>query len=109
MIGPTLLKIRPNCYAFEDKAELHCASVRNSDVNFISRNSNVNWPPRTCDLTPCDFFLWGFAKSPVYANKPETIPELQDVIGEIQPYLHEKVIENCTKRVMACHQSREGH
>ena len=25
----------------------------------ISRNSDVNWPPRSCDLTPLDYFLWG--------------------------------------------------
>ena len=23
----------------------------------ISRNGDQNWPPRSCDLTPCDFFL----------------------------------------------------
>lgn len=27
--------------------------------NIISRNSEVNWPPSSCDLTPLDFFLWG--------------------------------------------------
>ena len=36
-----------------------------------------HWPPRSCNLTPCDFFLWGFVKSRVYANKPATIPELK--------------------------------
>ena len=30
------------------------------------------WPPRSCDLTPLDFFLWGHIKSLVYANKPAT-------------------------------------
>jgi hypothetical protein len=25
----------------------------------ISRNGDQNWPPKSCDLTPCDFFLWG--------------------------------------------------
>ncbi|PNF28849.1 hypothetical protein B7P43_G04437 [Cryptotermes secundus] len=24
------------------------------------------WPPRSPDLTPCDFFLWGFVKDEVY-------------------------------------------
>jgi hypothetical protein len=24
------------------------------------------WPPRSPDLTPCDFFLWGFVKDSVY-------------------------------------------
>ena len=39
----------------------------------ISRNGPVEWPPRSCDLTPLDFFLWGHIKSLVYANKPETL------------------------------------
>ena len=79
----------------------------------ISRNSDVNWTPRSCDLTTCDFFLWGCVKSRVYANKPETIPELkseiQRVICEIQPHLCEKVMEYFMKRVMTCHQSLGGH
>ena len=46
----------------------------------ISRNSEVNWPPRSCDLTPLDFFLWGYLKSKVYANKPTTVQQLKDEI-----------------------------
>jgi hypothetical protein len=68
----------------------------------ISRNGDWNWPPRSCDLSPCDFFLWGFVKSCVYANKPQTIPELKAeigrVIGEIEAQLCENVIENVVKR-----------
>ena len=44
----------------------------------ISRNGYQNWPPRSlCDLTPYDFFHWGFVKSRVYTNSPQTIPELK--------------------------------
>ncbi|KAK5983377.1 hypothetical protein GCK32_008868, partial [Trichostrongylus colubriformis] len=25
-----------------------------------SRGGDINWPPRSCDLTPLDYFLWGF-------------------------------------------------
>ncbi|GFW44110.1 uncharacterized protein TNCV_3854711 [Trichonephila clavipes] len=35
----------------------------------ISRFGPVNWPPRSCDLTPLDYFLWGYEKSLVYADK----------------------------------------
>ncbi|GFU09792.1 uncharacterized protein TNCV_944611 [Trichonephila clavipes] len=38
----------------------------------ISRFGPVNWPPRSCDLTPLDYFPWGYVKSLVYADKPET-------------------------------------
>ena len=28
----------------------------------ISRRVDVVWPPRSCDLTPLDYYLWGAAK-----------------------------------------------
>ncbi|GFV11948.1 uncharacterized protein TNCV_3181791 [Trichonephila clavipes] len=34
----------------------------------ISRFGPVNWPPRSCDLTPLDSFRWGYVKSLVYAD-----------------------------------------
>ena len=27
--------------------------------HFISRSGSFNWPPRSCDLTPLDYFFWG--------------------------------------------------
>jgi len=43
----------------------------------ISRNTDVNWPFRSCDLTSLDYFLWGTVKDECYANQPETIQELK--------------------------------
>jgi hypothetical protein len=66
-------------------------SEKKNPARVISRNGAQNWPSRSCDLTPYDFFLWGFVKSRVYANKPQTIPEFKAVIRqvtrEIQPQL----------------------
>ncbi|GFW70455.1 putative transposable element [Trichonephila clavipes] len=66
----------------------------------ISRFGLVNWPPRSCDLTPLDYFLWGYVKSLVYADKPQTLDHLEDnirrVIADIRPQMLEKVIENWT-------------
>ena len=79
----------------------------------ISRNGDQNWPQRSRDLTPCDFFLWGFVKSRVYAKKSQTIPEfkaeIRRVIGEIEPQLCGNDIENFVKRARVCQQSRGGH
>lgn len=36
------------------------------DNKVIATNTDVQWPPRSPDLTPCDFFLWGFIKNKVY-------------------------------------------
>ncbi|GFU85995.1 uncharacterized protein TNCV_3069971 [Trichonephila clavipes] len=69
----------------------------------ISRFGPVNWPPRSCDLTPLDYFLWGSVKSLVYADKPQTLDHLEDnirrVIADIRPQMLEKVIENWTSRL----------
>ena len=47
-----------NVYFQQDGATCHT-----SDEKFpgrvISRNGDYNWPPRSCDSTPLDFFLWG--------------------------------------------------
>ena len=55
----------------------------------ISRNGDYNWPPRSCNLTPLDFFLCGYVKDKVYADAPQSIQELKEkiraVIDEIEP------------------------
>ncbi|GFX51370.1 DUF4817 domain-containing protein [Trichonephila clavipes] len=69
----------------------------------ISRFGPVNWPPRSCDLTPLDYFLWSYVKSLVYADKPQTLDHLEDnicrVIADIRPQMLEKFIENWTSRL----------
>ncbi|GFW46052.1 DUF4817 domain-containing protein [Trichonephila clavipes] len=69
----------------------------------ISCFGPVNWPPRSCDLTPLDYFLWGYVRSLVYADKPQTLDHLEDnirrVIADIRPQMLEKVIENWTSRL----------
>ncbi|GFW28687.1 DUF4817 domain-containing protein [Trichonephila clavipes] len=79
----------------------------------ISRFRPVNWPPRSCDLTPLDYFLWGYIKSLVYADKPQTLDHLQDnirrVIADTRPQMLEKVIENWTSRLDYIRASRGSH
>ncbi|GFV06784.1 DUF4817 domain-containing protein [Trichonephila clavipes] len=69
----------------------------------ISRFGPVNWPPRSCYLTPLDYFLWSYVKSLVYADKSQTLDHLEDnirrVIADIRPQMLEKVIENWMSRL----------
>ncbi|GFV76489.1 transposable element Tc3 transposase [Trichonephila clavipes] len=69
----------------------------------ISRFGPVNWPPRSCNLTPLDYFLFGYVKSLVYADKPQTLDHLEDNIrrvnADVRPQIMEKVIENWTSRL----------
>ncbi|GFS70962.1 transposase [Trichonephila clavipes] len=80
--------------------------------HLISRFVPVNLPPRSCDLTPLDYFLWGYVKSLVYADKPQTLHNLEDnirrVIADIRPQMLEKVIENWTSRLEYIRTSRDS-
>ena len=49
--------------------------------NFVSRNGAIPWPARSTDLTPCDFFLWGFVRSIVFNDR--RVRNLEDLIGRI--------------------------
>ena len=79
----------------------------------ISRFGDIIWPPRSPDLTAPDFFLWGFLKNKVYANKPNTVEQLKNNIREamqnIPPETYQKVMENVIKRAQVCAASRGGH
>ncbi|GFY22285.1 uncharacterized protein TNCV_3299261 [Trichonephila clavipes] len=93
----------------QDGATCHtaCATIDLLKDTFgdrlISRFGPVNWLPRSCDLTPLDYFLWGYVKSLVYADKPQTLDHLEEnirrVIADIRPQMLKKVIENWTSRL----------
>ena len=42
----------------------------------------IEWPPRSPDMTPPDFFLWGYVKNVVYSQKPQTLEELKQSISQ---------------------------
>jgi hypothetical protein len=44
---------------------------------WIGRRGPLEWPPRSPDLTPLDFWLWGHLKEQVYAQKPKTLADLR--------------------------------
>jgi len=62
---------------------------------------------------PLDFFLWGYLKSQVYTNKPQTIDALKvnitNAIQQIQPNLCGKFIENWIARIRVTKRSRGEH
>ncbi|GFX14560.1 DDE_3 domain-containing protein [Trichonephila clavipes] len=87
----------------------------------ISLFGPVKYPPRSCDLTPLDYFLWGYVKSmEVYVksiglcrDKPQTLDLLEynirHVTADIRPQMLEKVIENWTSRLDYIRVSRGSH
>jgi hypothetical protein len=68
------------------------------------------WPPRSPDLKPCDFNLWGMLKDKVYVNNPHTAEELQEnfrrVISNISQEEICRVFRSVLTRCEACLQAQ---
>ncbi|GFW30153.1 putative DD41D transposase [Trichonephila clavipes] len=107
----SIVEIRAQCELWfqQNGATCHTARVTIDLLKdtfgdrLISRFGPGNWHPRSCDLTPLDNFLWGYVKSFVYADKPQRLDHLEDiihrVIADIRPQMLKKVIENWTSRL----------
>lgn len=80
---------------------------------WIGRRGPIEWPARSPDLTPLDFFLWGYLKSKVYLTKPNDIEDLQNRIREeirqITPQVLENVQNGFYHRLGHCQQQVGGH
>ncbi|GFV25129.1 uncharacterized protein TNCV_591951 [Trichonephila clavipes] len=59
--------------------------------------SPVNWPPRSCDLTPLDYFLWGYVKSLVYADKPKRLTIWKTTFAVLLPIYGHKCWKKSSK------------
>ena len=65
----------------------------------------IHWPPRSPDLTPLDFYLWGFIKTKVYTSPmPKNLTQLRQriksVIEEITPANLKRVWGNLERRLV---------
>ena len=71
-------------------------------ANFVSKVIMTGYRPRSPDLTPLDFYLWGYLKSKVYIDKPRTGAQLKTnierEIAAIPRATLEKMIKNAEKR-----------
>ncbi|GFW39321.1 RNase H domain-containing protein [Trichonephila clavipes] len=75
----------------------------------ISRFGPVNWPPRSCDLTPLDYFLWGYVKSLVYGDKPQTLDHLEDNIRRVIADIRDRTCADILKILKRLSFSRQIH
>ncbi|GFV88449.1 transposable element tc3 transposase [Trichonephila clavipes] len=52
-----------------------------TEERVISRQIPHLCPPRSSDLNPCEFWLWGHLKQLVSCDQPRTLPDLKDSIS----------------------------
>ena len=92
----------------QDFATAHTAD-NSCEISTMFKDRIINnglWPPRSPDLTPCDFYLWTTVKERVCQSNPHTFQELRDNIKlEITKISAEElkiVNENLLTRYSTC-------
>lgn len=105
--------VNEETYFQQDGATSHTARVSMNIArqlfpnHVISRNGDIPWPPRSPDLTTCDFFLWGYLKTKVFQdNPPQTIQALKERIRQevqrIPLAMLRNVLDNFRLRLEEC-------
>jgi hypothetical protein len=73
---------------------------------WIGRRGPIEWPARSPDLTPTDFFLWGVIKDRVYVTEHGNLEELKEAItAEIRSLpveLCQRACQSVSKRLQLC-------
>ena len=96
-VAPQLEESQPWIIFQQDFAPLHWVwDVRRClDATFsngwIGRDGPIPWPPRSPDITPLDFFLWGYVKNKVF-SKP--VPDITRVGTLIVATIYLQLIQN---------------
>lgn len=81
---------------------------------WIGRGGPIAWPPRSPDLTPLDFFFWGFIKDTVYVPPlPASLPELRARIyaatEQVTPDMLQRVWQEIDFRWDVCRITNGSH
>lgn len=114
------LEIRQSAWFQHDGAPAHFSAAvrehldRTYRHHWIGRGGPVPWPPRSPDLTPLDFFLWGYMKQIVYDTP---VIDEHDLVGRVveaaaiveERNLFENVRESALKRFRLCNAAGGGH
>ena len=71
------------------------------------------WAPRSPDLTPLDFFAWGYIKSLVYRTKVRDLANLtnriREAVDSITPGMLANVFRYASERWQLCFEMEGGH
>lgn len=90
------LLTRRNMIFQNDGAPCHFARIvrqhldERFGIRWIGRGGPIAWPPRSPDLNPIDFFVWGYYKELVYAKESSNRAELRTKLS-----LAEETINPC--------------
>ena len=80
----------------------------------IALGRETEWPPKFIDLTPCDFFLWGYINNKVFTTPPHNLNDLRNgiITGFNELKQHRQIISKSAKairRAELCVERNGGH
>lgn len=80
---------------------------------WIGRGGPTSWPPRSPDLNPIDFWLWGYLKNEVYKvlpnNEDDVIVRIYGALTQITNETIGRVENNFLRRLHACIEQNGEH
>jgi hypothetical protein len=85
----------------QDGASAHFAKTVRSwlDEKFndrwIGRGGPISWAPRSPDLSPLDFFLWGYIRTNIYKTRIKDLDDLKTRITEEIQSIEKKNFAQC--------------
>lgn len=105
-------EIDQNLWFQQDGAPPHFAHQVRTYLNtvfpgrWIGRRGAIEWPARSPDLNPLDYFLWGYLKSKVYIDRPINLEDLKSRIRQeveqISPQIIQNVLREFRDRLAYC-------
>ncbi|GBN38262.1 hypothetical protein AVEN_264727-1 [Araneus ventricosus] len=83
------------------------------DTTFPQRGAVMAWPPLSPDITPFDFYLWGYVKQHVDSERTNDINHLKqritDVIRSVTPDVLTRVWEELEYPLDVCRAANGAH
>ena len=98
---PELYPRQPDGFFFQlDGAPAHWGLMVRETLHaefpdrWIGRDGPIVWPARSPDITPLDFFLWGYVKAKVFRTPVESVDELKERIREAVDSVRAEMLAN---------------
>jgi len=66
---------------------------------WIGRDGPTPWPPRSPDITPLNFFLWGYVKDKVFSTPVPDIANLKARITDAFATITEDTLVNTWREI----------
>ena len=66
---------------------------------WIGRDGPTPWPPRSPDITPLDFFFWGYVKTQTYMSPIKDLGQLRQRIYEAVGRVTNDMLTNTWKEL----------